>query len=178
MSYCLKLPPCHLAMPCTTSSPSYALCYLVISSCYLNLLPCHLVVLHVTSNYPPTLLLSCQTTSTLLSHCLYLLLSLATSLPQAISHYFVTFLPHTTSLLGCHCTSSTSWPPICCFDASLPCYLGPRYLVALLPCVGWYFPPPSSFARRSLEKQALQQLRLGFSFFSYLVFLCLFSFVK
>jgi len=86
LSYCLKLLPCRLAMPCTNLNY-----YPIISSYYLNLLPCHLVVLHATSNCQatsncraielPNYLKLPLTTSTLLPHCLYLLLPLATSLP-------------------------------------------------------------------------------------------------
>jgi hypothetical protein len=42
-------------------------------------------------------------------------------------------------------------PPICCFATLLPCTSLSHCLATSLLCVGWYFPPPSSFVGRSLE---------------------------
>ncbi len=100
LSYCLKLLPHCLAMPCVASS-----CYLIALSC------CHVASV-----------LSCQVAFTFASCCLIAFRYLAYIAPQVPFN-----------------------PLICCFIALLP--------RASLPCVGWYFLSPSSFARRScLEK--------------------------
>jgi hypothetical protein len=131
---CLVLPR-HLAVPCATSN--YCL---VISSCYLDLLPCRLVVLHGTLN--------CQAASSYQVAKLpqatssYLSLLLPCCLIASASGYLE--LPHTTSLPSCltlpHYLAAITpqvpldTPPICCFDGSLPCCLTPHQFIALLPC--------------------------------------------
>lgn len=71
---------------------------------------------------------------------LFLALLLVASLPQATSHCFASFLPHSTLLLGYHCTQGIFWPPPS-FVVLVPRCLTPCCLVTLLPCVGWYFLP-------------------------------------
>ncbi len=103
----------------------------VASSCYLIALPCCLIVAL------PCCLVALPCHVALLFHNVILSCYLI-----VILHYFVALL---------HCLIAIapqipSTPPIFCFVASLPCCL-----VTSLPCVGWYFPPPSSFVGRSLE---------------------------
>jgi hypothetical protein len=107
-----------------TLPPYYALCCLVTSSYCFNLMPCCLVMLCVASNYLVASLCCVLLRIASLpqaielpllfiaSHCLIILLPLPFTnscyvLPRVASNYFATFLPCTTSLLGCHHTSST-----------------------------------------------------------------------
>jgi hypothetical protein len=71
--------------------------------------------------------------------CLAALLPLVASLPSCLT------------LLATIAFYVLPNPPICWFIALLPCTSLLRLLCCLVPCVGWYFPPPSFFVGRSLE---------------------------
>ncbi len=124
-------------------------CFIALPRCFGSLLR-HIILLFHPITSSPSYMLHVASLSNVASLPCYFVLPhrLVASLPHVIS------LPHVASMLGCHCASSTSWTPHLLF----------RYLVALrfiasLPCslCWWYFPLPSSFAKKSLEEQTFQQ---------------------
>ncbi len=171
-------------------------CYLLVFLClvllqtvtslsyYLNLLlPRHLVLLPwlVASSH---WLVCCLIA--LLHHCLvhhFVALSrYLTTSPCCLVSYFIAlcccFLPHHAAIIHCFidslCDLATSkyLPPHLLF-----CCLATLRLTTLSPCVGWYFPPPSYFPRRSLELVEANFLATTkevniFSFFLFFIFFC------
>jgi len=111
----------------------FPLCFTCLIALSPHFLHC-LVVLHVALLHHTTSLHCCV----LLLPCYFLLPHVA-SLPFCLNG-LATIAPHVPPN-----------PPICCFIALLPCTSLLCLLCCFVPYVGWYFPPHSSFAGRSLE---------------------------
>ncbi len=166
LCHCLKLLHCFIASLLHVASTSFGLLLLccllflfVVFSSRCLLMPCCFELPHTT-----LLLLLCCFIAFCCFCYFYFLLPLVTSLLQATSHCFATFLPHITfylvaiafqvlfdllHLLLHHLVASRLAALL--FWALLPCCLTPCCLVALLLCVGWYFLPPYFFVGRNLE---------------------------